>query len=238
MRLLIILIIFPFYTLLGQKYKTVTASSDFVFVNTKPKVKAQISFFRADRDSVISGGKINLLWNVQNAQKTQMEVYNKDNKLVDSYPFLNTEGEIKRTITENTTFKLIADGITSSKEIFIKTPPAPIQKIADASPVQKAATPRAELTASEQPIIVFFKADKTEITKGESITLSWSVRNKENVTIFVGDNVEEIIPITKDNKVELFPNNHEIKFTPKRTQYYVLRIDKISQYIKIEVDDE
>jgi len=238
MRLLIILIIFPFYTLLGQKYKTVTASSDFVFVNTKPKVKAQISFFRADRDSVISGGKINLLWNVQNAQKTQMEVYNKDNKLVDSYPFLNTEGEIKRIITENTTFKLIADGVTSSKKIFLKTPPAPIQKIADASPVQKAATPSAELTASEQPIIVFFKADKTEITKGESIILSWSVLNKENVTILVGDNIEKSLPNTKDGKVEQLPNKHEVKFTPKKTQYYVLKAGPVSQYIKIEVDDE
>lgn len=227
MRLLILLLLLPTYHLFSQKYGTITASSDFVLVNTIPKVKPQILFFKADKDTVFTGNEITLSWEVLNTQQTQIEVYNKENKLIDTYKTLNSKGEIKKAMNESFTYKLIAQELTLIKKIVVITPPPPV-KTEPQNPL---------LTSSEQPIIISFKADKTEITKGESITLSWSVLNKDQVTIFVGDNIEEIIPTTENNKVKLYPNKHELKVSPKKTQYYVLKADKVLQYIKIEVDE-
>jgi hypothetical protein len=183
-------------------------------------IKSSSKFMRinnASIDTVFKGESVSLSWVTDNIKNIVLEVSTngKDYKTLDS-SLVNT-GVIKLTPQQSSSYRIsFTENITKVIRVIVKEKPV-IQ------------TPEKEKATVPIPEIIYFKASKEQIQKGEKVRLSWLVKNVNRISLETGKTAENTIHY-QDYLGEGF-----VDFSPEKSIYYVIRIDDITKSLKVEV---
>lgn len=188
--------------------KSIKSSSKFIRINTKGFRKiAQIHYLKANMDTVFSGEAVTLSWDTENIQEVSLETSINGKDYTITAPSLEHTGTIKLTPQQNTFYRIHStENITQVVRVIVKAKPVVLI-----------------------PEIVYFKASKEQIKKGEKVKLSWLVNNVSRVSLEFGESADNTI-FYKDYLNESF----EV-VTPPKTTYYIIRMGDLIQAIKVEV---
>jgi len=144
------------YTLKAITNELVEYSTVTILVNS-PTSTANIVQFYADRTTITKDGIAYLNWKVENAKKVVLNYIAKDYFVTVN----SSSGSVMVAPDETTTYELVAVG-TDGKE------------------VKKTIT---ITVIGDQAEIIKFSADKTSVAIGETVTLSWELKNAQELSI-------------------------------------------------------
>lgn len=216
----------PEYAQTVQKVEFISAKSEFVKVNTlklKNVKKANpIEYFKADKDSVISGERATLKWLIKSEGNVRIEVSENQQDYTLLSSSSSKEGTLIVTPVQTSYYRIIVNESTKMFSLKVVEKVLPLVKVEEKVPIIVESS-KAEV------VIQFFKADKTSIRAGEKVKLDWLVNNVLRVSLEFGDSIEKAV-FYKD-----YLNDNFEFVTPQKTTVYVLRIGDVIKTVKIEV---
>lgn len=180
----------------------VDSKSVTVNVIDNPVVKdVEIKYFNASASEINPGQNVNLSWDVSNAKSISIK---------DVKNYLPAQGTLNVTPYNTTTYTLVAIG--QNDKAVTKTVTVTVKQ------------------AQNNPIINYFNASNTTVSKGTMVTLSWDTKNTTGCMILTSDGKK------LDNK----PSTGKVSVTPNTTRTYTLvafnaRNEKVQKEITITV---
>lgn len=188
--------------------KSIKSSSKFIRINTKGLKKiVPIHYLKANLDTIFRGEAVTLSWNTENIQDVSLETSTNGKDYIIIAPSLAHMGTMKLIPQQSSFYRIHStESISQLVRVIVK---------------EKATVPI--------PEIIYFKASKEQIQKGEKVRLSWLVKNVNRISLETGKTAENTIHY-QDYLGEGF-----VDFSPEKSIYYVIRIDDITKSLKVEV---
>jgi hypothetical protein len=143
------------YVLTATNAGKVTSKS--ITVNVDKVGNVSVDYFKASEMEVVSGDTFQLSWKTTNAKRVSIIGIEKGSE--DSLPL---EGSLEVLPTATTTYVLRAEGNNGEEASGSVT---------------------VNVIPGERAAIQSFTASKTEITKGETVTLKWNVAHAQSISI-------------------------------------------------------
>jgi len=165
------------------------SASAVVTVTVESAKKVAINSFTVSPSQIQQGASATLSWNVSNASNIKIEGV-KDN--------LAASGTLSVSPTATREYKLIATGVSGDTAT---------------------ATVVVTVAAANNVKILTFTADKTTVSRGTLVKLSWTTQNATGCTILTSDGL----------KLTNRPANGSISITPNATRTYTLVAYNASQ---------